>query len=215
MQIKSKFPVLGESVQEAVLAQWFKKMATGVQRRPLFVMETDKVTLEVPRLRVAAYQSARRRNRTHRSGGGGHRCSGRSGGNTVPKPPKQRRSTTINDKIRGLTNRNPHHLPARSLEPVAAEAPVTRGPSAGGREKRRHCRSVGSGPGGRITKGDVLLHLEQAGAVSPPRPRPDPTVAPPDGRPGVPPQTHEPHPPTHRRPAPGSQAEHGHADHLQ
>ena len=48
MSIEIKIPSVGESIQEAVLAEWFKQDGDVVQKdEPLFVIETDKVTLEV------------------------------------------------------------------------------------------------------------------------------------------------------------------------
>ena len=48
MAIDVKVPSVGESVQEALLAEWFKKDGDLVEvDDPLFVIETDKVTLEV------------------------------------------------------------------------------------------------------------------------------------------------------------------------
>ncbi len=48
MEIEVKVPSVGESVQEAILAQWYKADGDGVKKdEPLFVLETDKVTLEV------------------------------------------------------------------------------------------------------------------------------------------------------------------------
>ncbi len=48
MLIEIKVPSVGESVTEALLAQWFKKDSDPVKNdEPLFVIETDKVTLEV------------------------------------------------------------------------------------------------------------------------------------------------------------------------
>src|ERR1700690_1460545 len=42
------FPSLGESVTEATIAKWFKKVGDAVtQDEPLVELETDKVTLEV------------------------------------------------------------------------------------------------------------------------------------------------------------------------
>ncbi|MGD8661675.1 MAG: dihydrolipoamide succinyltransferase, partial [Desulfobacterales bacterium] len=43
-----KVPSVGESVTEALLAQWFKADGDRVKaEEPLFVIETDKITLEV------------------------------------------------------------------------------------------------------------------------------------------------------------------------
>ena len=48
MVIEIKVPSVGESVTEALLAQWFKSDGDPVKKdEPLFVIETDKVTLEV------------------------------------------------------------------------------------------------------------------------------------------------------------------------
>jgi len=48
MTIEIKVPSVGESVTEATLAEWFKKDGETVKKdEPLFVIETDKVTLEV------------------------------------------------------------------------------------------------------------------------------------------------------------------------
>ena len=48
MAIEVKIPSVGESVQEAVLAEWFKQDGDLVKKdEPIFVIETDKVTLEV------------------------------------------------------------------------------------------------------------------------------------------------------------------------
>src|SRR5210317_112633 len=48
MMVEIKVPSVGESVTEALLAQWFKSDGDSVKKdEPLFVIETDKVTLEV------------------------------------------------------------------------------------------------------------------------------------------------------------------------
>ena len=48
MVVEIKVPGVGESVTEATLAEWFKKDGDTVRKdEPLFVIETDKVTLEV------------------------------------------------------------------------------------------------------------------------------------------------------------------------
>ena len=48
MSVEVKIPHVGESVQEAILAEWFKQDGDAVAKdEALFVIETDKVTLEV------------------------------------------------------------------------------------------------------------------------------------------------------------------------
>ncbi len=49
MKVDIKVPEVGESVREAILAEWLKSDGDGVEKdEPVFVIETDKVTLEVP-----------------------------------------------------------------------------------------------------------------------------------------------------------------------
>ena len=49
MATEVKVPALGESVTEATVAQWFKKVGDAVSvDEPLVELETDKVTVEVP-----------------------------------------------------------------------------------------------------------------------------------------------------------------------
>jgi 2-oxoglutarate dehydrogenase E2 component (dihydrolipoamide succinyltransferase) len=48
MKLEIKIPSVGESVTEATLAHWYKKDGDPVRKdEPLFVIETDKVTLEI------------------------------------------------------------------------------------------------------------------------------------------------------------------------
>jgi 2-oxoglutarate dehydrogenase E2 component (dihydrolipoamide succinyltransferase) len=49
MAVEIKVPTLGESVTEATIAKWFKKVGDAVKAdEPLCELETDKVTVEVP-----------------------------------------------------------------------------------------------------------------------------------------------------------------------
>ncbi|PZN53256.1 MAG: dihydrolipoamide succinyltransferase, partial [Proteobacteria bacterium] len=49
MAIEIKVPTLGESVTEATVGKWFKKVGDAVAvDEPLVELETDKVTIEVP-----------------------------------------------------------------------------------------------------------------------------------------------------------------------
>lgn len=48
MKLEVRVPGVGESVKEAILAEWYKKDGESVKKdEPLFALETDKVTLEV------------------------------------------------------------------------------------------------------------------------------------------------------------------------
>src|SRR5690606_29054115 len=49
MSTEIRVPTLGESVTEATIGQWFKKVGDAVAAdEPLVELETDKVTIEVP-----------------------------------------------------------------------------------------------------------------------------------------------------------------------
>ena len=49
MATEIRVPTLGESVSEATIGTWFKKVGDAVKAdEPLCELETDKVTIEVP-----------------------------------------------------------------------------------------------------------------------------------------------------------------------
>ena len=49
MSTEIRVPTLGESVTEATIGQWFKKVGDTVNAdEPIVELETDKVTIEVP-----------------------------------------------------------------------------------------------------------------------------------------------------------------------
>ncbi|MFP2901355.1 biotin/lipoyl-containing protein, partial [Corallococcus sp. 4LFB] len=49
MAVELKVPPLGESITEAVVGKWNKKQGESVSAdEPLVVLETDKVTIDVP-----------------------------------------------------------------------------------------------------------------------------------------------------------------------
>jgi 2-oxoglutarate dehydrogenase E2 component (dihydrolipoamide succinyltransferase) len=49
MATEIRVPTLGESVTEATIGKWFKKVGDAIAAdEPLVELETDKVTVEVP-----------------------------------------------------------------------------------------------------------------------------------------------------------------------
>src|SRR6478736_2799904 len=49
MATEIRVPTLGESVSEATVGTWFKKVGDAIKAdEPLLELETDKVTIEVP-----------------------------------------------------------------------------------------------------------------------------------------------------------------------
>ena len=145
MEIEIKIPNVGESVQEAVLVEWYKKDGDTIQKDdPLFVVETDKVTLEI----VAEVSG-------------------------VLKIRVSEGETVAIGTVVGIIDTEgapaPVELSAEkaSIEPELPEVRQIIQPSVRRliAEKNLDITAVtGTGPGNRITKSDVLLYLEQAQA---------------------------------------------------
>jgi hypothetical protein len=80
MSTEIRVPTLGESVTEATIGQWFKKVGDTVNAdEPIVELETDKVTIEVPAPAsgvLEAISAARRHRRRFRCRG--FRPQGRS-----------------------------------------------------------------------------------------------------------------------------------------
>ncbi|MFZ5569157.1 MAG: 2-oxoglutarate dehydrogenase complex dihydrolipoyllysine-residue succinyltransferase [Thermodesulfobacteriota bacterium] len=179
MQIEIKVPSVGESIKEAVLAQWYKQDGDRVRRdEPLFVIETDKVTLEVTApadgvLKITVPEGA-----TVAIGAVVGQIE--TAAAAAEKPGKAPAAET-----------QPVPAPApKAVVPEPAPAPAAPLPEAAAAESRRVLLSPSvrrlmalkqvdpsavqaTGPGDRVTKADVLAHLEnraQAPAGEAPRP---------------------------------------------
>jgi 2-oxoglutarate dehydrogenase E2 component (dihydrolipoamide succinyltransferase) len=173
MSIEIKIPSVGESVQEAVLAEWFKKDGDTVRKdEPLFVIETDKVTLEV----VAEADGVL----TILVQAGETVAIGTVVGSLEPVAA----GAAPVEKPKAEAAPEPETASTTAPAPAAANAPAPAAPapSADGiplapsvrrliAEKRLDASKIqGTGPGGRLSKGDVLLYLENAPAGIPDAP---------------------------------------------
>ena len=161
-------PQLGETVTEGTITKWFKKVGDTVAAdEPLFEVSTDKVDTEVPspisgtltEIRVAE-------------------------GDTVPV------GTVI--AVVGVAGAAPAPTPAPAPAPtpvvtapvVAAPAPVATSNKLLSPVVRRLVaehgidvnKLVGSGPGSRITREDVLDHIDRNGLKATPAAAPAPVV---------------------------------------
>ena len=177
MSLEIKVPSVGESVTEATLAQWYKKDGDQVRKGELlFVLETDKVTLEI---------EAEADGVLHIS---------KSEGETIPIGAVVGTIDTeaVTEVAEGVpppeAEERPPAPPAAPAEPPPAEpraeislaAKPTLSPSVRRlvAEKNLDVSKIsGTGPGGRITKGDVILYLEQAAVSAPSEvPAPQPSL---------------------------------------
>ncbi len=199
MELDIRIPEGGESVQEALLAEWFvSDGATVGADEALLLLETDKVTLEIPAEAAGVVQILVPAGTTVavgdvvgkiRVGEGAAEVAPAAGTDpgaaTAPeaaasptKPPPAAAASPAAETTKPAAAAPPPPKPdgagdAAGPPPVAQAAAQTMGPAV-----RRLVEEHGldpaaisaSGPGGRLTKGDVLLHLESRAAAAPSTP---------------------------------------------
>ena len=166
MAIEIKIPHVGESVQEAILAEWFKQEGEQVDKdEPLLVIETDKVTLEVVAEMAGVLHITVAEGETVAIGAVvGSIDPAAEGATPAPAEPAPDKAPAP-EPTPAPPAAAPTPPPAASEGIEAALSPSVRRLVA---EKQLDIRQIqGTGPGGRITKGDVLLYLEQAPAGMP------------------------------------------------
>jgi 2-oxoglutarate dehydrogenase E2 component (dihydrolipoamide succinyltransferase) len=206
MALEIKIPSVGESVQEAILAQWYKSDGETVKKdAPLFVIETDKVTLEVVAEADGILKILVHEGETVSIGTvvGTIETEVAAAAQTPAPSPVTAEDIPdrgAEDMLAGKTiaeREAPRETeaPREALQPVheAGGGAADLSPSVRRLTALHRIdpgRISGTGPGGRITKGDVLLYLEgQAPA--------------PDKAPPPPPAANEPaetEPPVERKP---------------
>jgi 2-oxoglutarate dehydrogenase E2 component (dihydrolipoamide succinyltransferase) len=175
-----KVPTLGESVTEATVARWFKAVGDAVDEdEPLVELETDKVTLEVPspvtgvlsaiaaeegaEVEVGALLGAVEAGAASSKPAKGN---GKAKAEAPAKPAAEREKApepalAAAETEQAEPSEAAETVKAISKESVAAMSPAVR------RLVDEHDLDPGaipaSGKGGRLTKGDVLAYLEEAG----------------------------------------------------
>ncbi len=89
MAVELTVPALGESITEAVVGKWHKKVGDSVAvDEPVVVLETDKVTIDVPAPAagtLAAIAHERGRHGEDRRRAGEHRARPRVGRCRLPR----------------------------------------------------------------------------------------------------------------------------------
>ncbi len=168
MLLEIKVPSVGESVTEATLAQWYKKDGDLVGKsEPLFVLETDKVTLEIEAeadgvltIRVSEDETV---------------AIGTIVGTIDTAAAPEVVEKSVPEEVAEIAPAAPPPPPEPpTIEPVV-EIPLAAKPVLAPSVRRLVAeknldvsRIAGTGPGGRITKGDVILYLEHAVPAGPP-----------------------------------------------
>jgi 2-oxoglutarate dehydrogenase E2 component (dihydrolipoamide succinyltransferase) len=186
MTIDIKVPSVGESVTEALLAEWYQADGAQVPKGELlFVIETDKVTLEVEAEASGRLEILVAEGETVAIGTVVGRIDTEAAEAAAPPPEKPADAVAPEP----APAPPPEPAPAPAPQPPAATAPSP-APAAPGEpgplspavrrlaaEKQIDLAQIqGTGPGGRITKGDVILFLESRPAHATPAPAPAPAA---------------------------------------
>ncbi len=181
MVIEIKIPEAGESVKEAVLAQWLKKDGDIVQKdEPILVIETDKVTLELVAEATGYLKINVKEGQVVPIGSvvGIIRISedNQDNASDAKKSLKAIKAPTTEIKInehpaKDVTSESREYFPHFPTDQVKdSESIKTLMPSVRRLilDKNVDMNLVqGTGPDGKITKGDVLLHIEGLPSIIP------------------------------------------------
>jgi len=166
-----RIPNLGESVTEATIAHWEKNDGDVVGPDDMVLeLESDKATMELPAGRAGVLRILKQAGETVAEGDVVARieenaqaarpaAAAATAPAPAPAPPVAAAPPTTNPRP------SPAPVPARPVGPLS---PAVRNlidehgldPSA----------IPASGKGGRLTKGDILTHIERRGATAPPAP---------------------------------------------
>jgi 2-oxoglutarate dehydrogenase E2 component (dihydrolipoamide succinyltransferase) len=179
MSVEIRVPVLGESVVEATVAQWFKATGEAVDvDEPLVELETDKVTIEVPAPAGGTLTEIRAGTGENVEPGAvlGVIDEAAAAKKAAAKPAAEPAAPAPAEPERPPTAPAPEKA-VKAAPPAAAERPLSPAVRRLVAESRLDPAAIpATGKDGRLTKGDVLMALE--GAAAAPEPAPPPSPAP-------------------------------------
>jgi len=187
-----RIPTLGESITEAVIVHWAKRDGESVQTDELLLeLETEKANVEIRAEQPGVLQVFKQEGETVKVGDVVARIVEGDGRAAKPAAKVAAKESAPKPKAAPAAAPKP---PAPAAEPVPAPAPATAEPPVSGeaaaaalspsvaRLVREHDLEASeipaSGPHGRLTKADVLAHLEQAPPPAAPAPAPAAPTAP-------------------------------------
>jgi 2-oxoglutarate dehydrogenase E2 component (dihydrolipoamide succinyltransferase) len=182
MTIEIRVPTLGESVTEATVARWLKQPGETITRdEPVVELETDKVTLEVPAPAAGTLGEIRAGEGTNVPVGAvlGIIADGAAGSAPHPSPlPAGGERERIGTVVRSVPSPRSRGEGQGKGQPALDRA----GPAA-----RKLIAETGldaaqitpTGPGGRITKQDVVAARERSAPSPVSEPQAQPTPVPP------------------------------------
>jgi len=173
MIVEIKVPSVGESVTEAVLGQWFKNDGDMVKKgEPLFVIETDKVTLEVESEVDGVLKVTVAEGETMAIGAvvGTIDTEAAPAEAAAPEAPPDAAEIAPVEAERAPLPEPPAAPPAAPTPSPKDAVEVILSPAVRRMVSKKGVDVTlisGTGPGSRVTKGDVLLYLEQTDAGKP------------------------------------------------
>ncbi len=168
MDINIIVPSVGESVKEAILVEWYKKEGEAVEKDELlFLIETDKVTVEVQAETTGILSIKVAEGETVAIGavvGSIMADAGAAASKPAPKKEEETAEVTAPPVEEPKEVPPPVKAPPVLTEPTIAEKTPMLSPSVRrlATQKNVDVNLIeGSGPGGRITKADVLEFIEK------------------------------------------------------
>jgi 2-oxoglutarate dehydrogenase E2 component (dihydrolipoamide succinyltransferase) len=190
-RVEIKVPSVGESVTEALLAEWFKQDGDTVRKdEALFALETDKVTLEVLAEASGTLRIAVSAGTTVKIGAVVGTIDSAAVAKAQPTPSEPAAAEAGPEGAKPAARKAPAPSKEQGPAPVpkpTSPPPAQKAPNAAPAAEADQAlppsvrrlvaehgldasRIRGTGPSGRITKGDVLLFIEAAqreGAAEP------------------------------------------------
>jgi 2-oxoglutarate dehydrogenase E2 component (dihydrolipoamide succinyltransferase) len=153
MPVEVRIPTLGESVSEGVIVRWIKSDGATVQMdEPLLELETDKASVEIPAVGAGVLKILK------------------AEGETVQVGDVVARIETAATQEGAASAATPIAAPAPAAPPATPPEPAARPAGVLSPAVRRLVEEHGldpraitaTGRGGRLTKEDVLTHVEKA-----------------------------------------------------
>jgi len=164
MAVEVRIPTLGESVSEGVITRWVKADGDMVQMdEPLLELETDKANVEIPATGSGVLTILKPQGNTVQVGEIVARIE--DGGRAAARAPSATPATRVPEPP-PTTVAAPGDSTARAELSTAYPAGVL-SPAVRRLVEEHHLEPrviKASGRGGRLTKGDVLAHLDSAAA---------------------------------------------------
>ena len=184
-----KLPQLGETVTEGTITKWFKKIGDAVAAdEPLFEVSTDKVDTEVPSPVAGILTEVRAKEGDTVPVGAVIAVVGDAGAAPAPAPAAAPAPEPVAAPVAAAPTPEPAPAPTRAPAPTVVVAAASSSGDAPllspvvrrliSENNLDVAKISGTGPGGRITREDVLALIDAQAGKSAPAPAPAPAAAP-------------------------------------